>query len=250
MEGWVKIHRCLLEWEWYSDANTFRLFIHLIIKANSKDAFWRGEAIKRGQIISSIAHLSEELRLSPKQIRISLDKLKRTNEITTERANNSTRITICKYDNYQSKPDMQGQTKGQVKGQMKGKEGANEGQTEGNKQEFKEERRSKEFKEERTDQSTFQTFLKTENIFNSETFEFLSSEMWFETKAMQLRSDIPVLMKKAKEFLIDIRDRDLIDGKNLFNLQSHFVSWFKKKREDESFSKSENFVKPTLTPIE
>jgi hypothetical protein len=37
MSGWIKIHRSILEWEWYEDTNTFRLFMHLILKANHKD---------------------------------------------------------------------------------------------------------------------------------------------------------------------------------------------------------------------
>ncbi|NEW81139.1 MAG: hypothetical protein GZ094_02080 [Mariniphaga sp.] len=136
MEGWIKLHRIITEWEWYDDSNTFRLFIHLLLKANSKDAIWRGEPIKRGQMITSIAHLSEELKLSVKQIRISINKLKRTNEVTSARANNATRLTINKYDSYQAKPNEEGQTKRQ----REDKEGANEGQTKGDKQELKKEK--------------------------------------------------------------------------------------------------------------
>ena len=136
MDGWIKLHRIITEWEWYDDSNTFRLFIHLLLKANSKDAIWRGEPIKRGQMITSIAHLSEELKLSVKQIRISMYKLKRTNEVASERANNSTRLTINKYDSYQAKPNKEGQTKGQRLGEG----GANEGQTKGDKQELNKEK--------------------------------------------------------------------------------------------------------------
>ena len=31
MSGWIKLHRSTTEWEWYSDHNTTRLFIHLLI---------------------------------------------------------------------------------------------------------------------------------------------------------------------------------------------------------------------------
>ena len=33
MSGWIKIHRKITEWEWYDDVNTFRLFMHLILKS-------------------------------------------------------------------------------------------------------------------------------------------------------------------------------------------------------------------------
>ena len=33
MSGWIKLHRKITEWEWYSDANTFRVFMHLLLTA-------------------------------------------------------------------------------------------------------------------------------------------------------------------------------------------------------------------------
>ena len=108
--GWVKIHRSITEWGWYKDPNTIRLFFHLIIKANILDNVYMGETIKRGQRITSIAHLAEELKLSQKQIRVSISKLKRANVLASERANNATCLTIIKYDIYQSKIIDEGQT--------------------------------------------------------------------------------------------------------------------------------------------
>lgn len=140
MEGWIKLHRKITEWDWYDDANTFRLFIHLLLKANSKDAKWRGIMIKRGQLITSVSHLADDLKLTNKQIRLSLEKLKKTGEVGNQRANNSTMITINKYEDYQGLDE----TKGQTKGKGKGKQRANEGQTEGNKQEEEEYKEGKE----------------------------------------------------------------------------------------------------------
>lgn len=37
MEGWISLYRKILNWEWYSDANTFRLFIHLLLQANHEE---------------------------------------------------------------------------------------------------------------------------------------------------------------------------------------------------------------------
>jgi hypothetical protein len=31
--GFVRIYRSLLNWEWYDDANTMRVFLHLILTA-------------------------------------------------------------------------------------------------------------------------------------------------------------------------------------------------------------------------
>ena len=75
MEGYIKLYRQVMKWEWYDDSNTFRLFIHLLLKANYEDAQWRGLTIKRGQLFTSIGHLSHELKISDKAIRIALDKM-------------------------------------------------------------------------------------------------------------------------------------------------------------------------------
>lgn len=117
MEGYIKLYRQIMRWEWYDDANTFRLFIHLLLKANYEDAQWRGLRIKRGQLFTSIGHLSHELKISNKAIRIALDKLIKTKEVASEGASNGTMITICKYDSYQSSFNTGGQTEGQTRGE-------------------------------------------------------------------------------------------------------------------------------------
>ena len=116
MEGYIKLHRQILEWGWYEDANTFRLFMHLLLKANYYDSEFKGRIVKRGQRFTSIGNLAKEIKLSDKAIRISLDKLIRTNEVVLNGANNGTMITICKYDTYQGNSETEGQTKGKPKG--------------------------------------------------------------------------------------------------------------------------------------
>jgi len=69
--GWIKIHRQLLDWEWYNDVNTTRVFLHLLLVANHKDNKWRGIDIKRGQRLTSISALADETSLSIKNIRTS-----------------------------------------------------------------------------------------------------------------------------------------------------------------------------------
>jgi len=141
MEGWIKLHRQFLDWEWYNDIPTKVLFVHLLLKANSTDNNWRGNFIKRGQFFTSLGHLSDETGLTVKQIRGSLQKLKNTKEITIEGASNGTMVTISKYDSYQSIQN--------TKGKPGGKRRANEGQTKGNNKE------EEEYKEVDTNVSTW-----------------------------------------------------------------------------------------------
>ncbi len=101
MEGWVKLHRKITEWEWWDDHNTTRLFIYLITKANHKDRSWRGTIIKRGELITSIDKLAMQTGLSPQMIKTSLNKLKATNEITSKSTNKYTKLIVENYRQYQ-----------------------------------------------------------------------------------------------------------------------------------------------------
>lgn len=99
--GFVKFHRKITEWEWYSDANTFRVFFHLILTANYEDKKWRGIVIKRGQRVSSYENIAEELKLSVMQTRTALKKLILTNEITIKSTNKYSVFTVVNYNKYQ-----------------------------------------------------------------------------------------------------------------------------------------------------
>lgn len=103
MDGWVKIHRRLTDWEWFDDDITFKLFIYLLLKANHKPKKWNGITIKRGQLVTGRKKLSAELGKSEQTIRTHLKRLKSTNEITIKTTNKYSIITICKYESYQAK---------------------------------------------------------------------------------------------------------------------------------------------------
>ena len=101
MSGWIKLHRGLVDWEWYDDHNTTRLFLHCTIRANHKAKSWRGIAIDRGQFWTSLPTLVSETGLSTRQIRTSLDKLKSTGEVTVSSKAQGRMITISNYELYQ-----------------------------------------------------------------------------------------------------------------------------------------------------
>ena len=130
-DGWIKMFRLFLEWEWYGDTNMVRVFLHLLLKANYEDKRWQGMVIKRGQFVTSLANLAAETHLSVKNIRTCLSKLQSTGEIGKQSASKWTIITICKYDKYQCREDDEGQANGTEtasEGQANGKQGASKGQ--------------------------------------------------------------------------------------------------------------------------
>jgi hypothetical protein len=100
-QGWIKLHRQILEWEWYSDNNCFRLFLHLLLKANHKEKRFKGIELKVGSIVTSRDLLARETGLSSQQIRTALTKLISTNEITNVTSSQGTIIQIVSYEKYQ-----------------------------------------------------------------------------------------------------------------------------------------------------
>jgi hypothetical protein len=100
-QGWIKLHRQILEWEWYSDNNCFRLFLHLLLKANHKEKRFKGIELKVGSIVTSRDLLARETGLSSQQIRTALNKLISTSEVTSVTSSQGTIIQIVSYEKYQ-----------------------------------------------------------------------------------------------------------------------------------------------------
>lgn len=117
-KGWIKIHRRLLDWEWYSDTNMVRLFLHLLLKANTDNRRWQGREVPRGSLITSRAKLEAETGLSQKTIRTCLARLIATGEIEVEATNRFSLVTICNFDNYQESEQDERPTNGQQNGQQ------------------------------------------------------------------------------------------------------------------------------------
>ena len=103
-DGFVKIYRSIIKWDWYDDANTFRLFFHCILKANYEDKEWHGLTIHRGSFVTSYGKLAKELKLTTDKIRTSIGKLKRTNNITIKSTNKYSVITVVAYKKNQNNP--------------------------------------------------------------------------------------------------------------------------------------------------
>jgi hypothetical protein len=105
MSGWIKLHREMLNWEWYDHIPTKTLFIHLLLSCNHKDNKYRGTEVKRGQTLTGRKQLSIETGLSERQIRTALDNLKASNEIAVKTTSKGSVVTVVKYDLYQNNTD-------------------------------------------------------------------------------------------------------------------------------------------------
>lgn len=101
--SWLKLHRRILSWEWFSDSKTFHVFLYLLIRANIRTSRWNGRVIKRGQLVTSYQKIAAATGMSVSSARRAIDNLVSTGEIITEPTNKYNLITIVKYETYQTK---------------------------------------------------------------------------------------------------------------------------------------------------
>ena len=102
MRDYIKVSRSMLDWEWYSDINTSRLFIHMLLKANWKDGNFKGTTVPRGSFVSSIRKLADETSLTEREVRTAINHLKTTGEVTHKSTSKYSVFTVVNYDLYQS----------------------------------------------------------------------------------------------------------------------------------------------------
>ncbi len=99
---YIKLDRNIQRWRWYTNANTMRVFLHLLLNANIEDHDFEKITVHRGQLVSSIGKIAEALELSPRNVRTAIEHLKSTNEMTHTAYPKYSLFTILNYDLYQS----------------------------------------------------------------------------------------------------------------------------------------------------
>ena len=109
LSGYIKLHRSILQWEWHTDPNTLSVFIHCLALANFQDTKWRDIVIPRGSFVGSRASLAEKTGLSEKQVRTSIERLKRAGNLATKSTNKYTVYTVENYDRFQTDGQQEGQ---------------------------------------------------------------------------------------------------------------------------------------------
>jgi hypothetical protein len=105
MGRWIKIYDGLLEWGWHTRPEMVSLFVHLLLKANVKDGHFEGIEVRRGQLVTSRKELSVLTGISEQSIRTCLKHLQETGEIVIKSTKRFSVISICKYEDYQSKKE-------------------------------------------------------------------------------------------------------------------------------------------------
>lgn len=100
-QGWVKLHRKFINWEWYDEPNVKSVFIDLILNANHQASAWHGHEIEKGSFVTSVADIAARNGLTTQQVRSALTKLEKTGEISKKSTNKNTLIIVLGYAKYQ-----------------------------------------------------------------------------------------------------------------------------------------------------
>ena len=101
--GFIKLYRSLLKWEWIDNPNVLTVFIHCLLLANHQDNRWHGVLVERGTFITSISKFSKSTGLTPQQVRTALKKLSKSGEVVTKSQQGAkyTIIRVCNYEKFQ-----------------------------------------------------------------------------------------------------------------------------------------------------
>ena len=103
--SYIRLDRKITEWGWFTDSNTLKVWVYLLVNAQYHDSVFKGIEVKRGQLVTGRKKLAERLEMSESQVRTCLEHLVSTNEITINSTNKYSVITIVKYGIYQGGDD-------------------------------------------------------------------------------------------------------------------------------------------------
>jgi hypothetical protein len=114
--GWVKLHRNIIESKlWSCSDATLRIGLYLVMAANHAPRYVRRIAVDRGQCVRSLTRISEDCHVTRKTARYAIKTLVGDGFISVDApfgAQQGHRITVCKYNDFQSVEDKQGHTRG------------------------------------------------------------------------------------------------------------------------------------------
>ena len=102
-DGWIKLSRKILSWEWFQDRNTLQVWIYLLASASFRDGAFQGVAIRRGDVVTSYSSIAKSCHLTVRNVRTAINHLKSTGEVTSKPYRKFQVISIVNYDSYQSK---------------------------------------------------------------------------------------------------------------------------------------------------
>ena len=113
--GCILLSRAILDSQlWSVPDGTLKVAVYLLLKANHDKGFFKMVEIKRGQTCRSLNTIADQCLLSIKTVRHALMILKKIEFLKIDKpfgAKQGQRISICKYDTYQSLTSYRGNSR-------------------------------------------------------------------------------------------------------------------------------------------
>lgn len=116
MQGWIKLHRNIMQSETFSKLNAIQqlITIYIILNANHEDGVWYDKykdievPIERGQLITSRKKIADEWfkgdkEVTEQKVRTTLKKLEKIGFLTSKSTNSYTLLEVLNYNVYQKK---------------------------------------------------------------------------------------------------------------------------------------------------
>lgn len=101
-QGFIKIDRQILEWRYHDCYYAFTIWMHILLLANWTDGYFKGNPIKRGELVTSINNLMLITGIkSDNTIRKWLKVFESEDMISLKSTNKYTHISIVNYDKFQ-----------------------------------------------------------------------------------------------------------------------------------------------------
>ena len=201
--GFILLHRKITEWEWYQNPNTFRVFLHCLLMANFTEGRFEGKNIQRGQFVTSLQSLSDQTSLSIRQVRVALDHLIMTGELTSKAFSKFRIITVVNYDKYQCNDKQDDK-------QMTDKRQANDKQMTSKRQQYKKNNNNNNVTnyEEDVDNNIF-------TLSDREVSQRIKEDQEIESAALNVGLMVsPSAMEKARDFVFRYGLQNVLDAIN------------------------------------
>lgn len=110
MDGWIKLHRQIIDSRCFANEGLFKVWMWCLLKANHKTNWipiktGRGESeveVKEGQFIFGRKSAAKKLKMKPETVRSRMNKLKSIGNITMQSTTHYTIVSIVNWDTYQN----------------------------------------------------------------------------------------------------------------------------------------------------
>ena len=110
MQGWIKLHRQLLESVVFQNANLFQVWCWCLMRANHTETkiLWNGNEVilKAGQFISGRFKGSKECHMNPSTFRNQIALLEKLGNLDSKKDSRFSLFTVVKWSDFQHSNEM------------------------------------------------------------------------------------------------------------------------------------------------